>query len=154
MDSFWDGGWNRGRSDSAETAFPGKAAGLQARVERVREDCYCLKACLLVIKGASKNKEASFMKRWIIIAAVMSVSLGSLFASEPVMPKTLKMKVDGMRCIACKEKVEKQLSAVCRKTSIDVKTGECSCEYEGKVTPKQILDEANKTGYKATLEEE
>lgn len=86
-----------------------------------------------------------------LIIAFLSLGAASLVAAEAGGSKTLKMKIDGMMCIECKEKVEKQLASVCKKVSVDVKHGECFCEYEGKVTPKRILSEVDKAGYKAAL---
>ncbi len=86
------------------------------------------------------------MKR-IITAVVVSLLPGLLSAAEP---QILKMKIEGMTCGACSAKVEKKLSPLCKEVKVDHKKGEGICKYESPTTTEQILQEANKTGFRTT----
>jgi len=83
----------------------------------------------------------------IITAIVVLLLPGLLSAAEP---QILKLKIEGMTCGMCEAKVKKQLSSVCVTSSADSKKGEGTCVPKAGVTPEQILQEANKTGFKTS----
>ncbi|MBI1909848.1 MAG: heavy-metal-associated domain-containing protein [Deltaproteobacteria bacterium] len=83
-----------------------------------------------------------------IITVVMALLLpGLLSAAEP---QTLKMKIEGMTCGMCEAKVKKQLSSLCKEITIDREKGEGICKYGSPATADQIIQEANKTGFKTS----
>lgn len=82
-----------------------------------------------------------------LTAFAILISTGFLFAGEK---KTVKMKIEGMTCSLCVKRVEKYLSPLCGKLDVDPDKGEGVCVYEAPVTSKQVLEAANKSGFKTT----
>ncbi len=83
-----------------------------------------------------------------IIIAMMVMLLPSLLSAAE--PQTLKMKIEGMTCGMCEAKVKKQLSSLCKEITVDREKGEGVCTYESPTTTEQIIQEANKTGFKTS----
>ncbi len=86
------------------------------------------------------------MKR-IITTTVALLFPGFLLAGEP---QTVKMKIEGMTCGMCEAKVKKQLSSLCKEITVDREKGEGVCKFESPITAGQVIQEANKTGYKTS----
>lgn len=87
------------------------------------------------------------MKQIMCVIILALLFPGLLSAEEP---QTLRMKIEGMTCGACAAKVKRQLSSLCKEVTINLEKGEGICQYEASVTPDQIVEEANKTGFKTS----
>lgn len=86
--------------------------------------------------------------RRTIITITMALFLPALLAAAG--EQTLKMKIEGMTCGICEAKVKKQLSLLCKEITIDREKGKGVCKYGPPTTPDQIVQEANKTGFKTS----
>lgn len=90
------------------------------------------------------------MKRTVLfIASFFLLVAGVVSAGKS---HQAKLKIEGMTCGMCAAKVKKQLKALCSEMSVDVAGGEGVCTYQEPVTVEQIVEEANKTGFKTSAQ--
>lgn len=90
------------------------------------------------------------MKQSIILTASLFLLLaGALLAAES---HQAKLKIEGMTCSVCVGKVKKQLKNLCQEIRVDLAKGEGLCTYQSPVTVEQIVSEANKTGFKTSVQ--
>ncbi len=87
------------------------------------------------------------MKKIMMMVGVMIVMSGVLHAA----PQVLKMKIDGMTCGDCEARVKKQLSTLCKDSSVSYKTGNGSCTFDAPTTADQVTSAVTKLGYKVTV---
>lgn len=85
----------------------------------------------------------------IIIGVICTLSLG-LFAASPAGTQRLVLKIEGMTCGHCAERVKKQLSQVCSNADVSLENKKAVCDYKAPVTEKEIISEAEKTGFTIT----
>jgi len=74
-------------------------------------------------------------------------------AAEKKSPETIPLAVKGMTCVSCEKPVKKALKKLPGVSGVKVsyKNGEAVIEYDPeKVTPEQMIDAINKTGYSAS----
>jgi len=95
-----------------------------------------------------RNQKGGFMKK-ILFTVALLLTMGPLWAHETAHHLTLK--IDGMTCDSCVNKVKKQLSGVCHEVHVDLKNGEGMCHYDDPITQEQILSEAQKTGFQVSV---
>jgi len=76
-----------------------------------------------------------------------------VLAAEKKAPETIPLAVKGMTCVSCEPTVKKALKNLPGVSGVKVsyKKGEAVIEYDPeKVTPEQMIDAINKTGYSAS----
>ncbi|MBE6568676.1 MAG: heavy-metal-associated domain-containing protein [Ruminococcaceae bacterium] len=65
--------------------------------------------------------------------------------------KTVKLKIEGMHCPRCAEKVENALKALGCKAEIDVKLGKATVTCPEKVTDAQLTEAVTAAGFPAVI---
>jgi copper chaperone CopZ len=91
------------------------------------------------------------MKKFFsILALALFLSASGAFAEDVPGPQTLNLEVKGMNCPMCAAKIEnsiKKLGVI--ECKVDDKTGKGVVKYDpSKVTPDQIIETCNKSGFK------
>lgn len=83
----------------------------------------------------------------------MAFTAAPAAAAEQKSPETIPLAVQGMTCVSCEPTVKKALTKLPGVSGVKVsyKTGEAVIEYDPeKVTPEQMIDAINKSGYSAS----
>jgi len=90
------------------------------------------------------------MKKILSMSALLLFLAASPAFPQSAAPQTLNIDIKGMSCPMCAVKIENSIKKLgVNKCSIDDKSGKGQVEYDpAKVTPEQIIETCNKSGFK------
>lgn len=92
------------------------------------------------------------MKKIFSITALFALlTVTNLFAQTPASsPQTLNLEIKGMSCPMCATKIENSIKKLgATKCSVNDQSGKAVVEYDSaKVSPEQIIETCNKSGFK------
>ncbi|MFQ5432409.1 MAG: mercuric transporter MerT family protein [Nitrospinota bacterium] len=83
----------------------------------------------------------------------MAFTASPALAAQQKTPETIPLAVKGMTCVSCERPVKKALKKLpgVSGAKVSYKKGEAVIEYDPKkVTPEQLIEAINKTGYSAS----